>query len=144
VAFSLHCHLSLPPQLHSRHKNSITVNALASVVEQHSTQVYYAPLANADVYMDDIIGIYQPASMSKQEFASQILHTIDSSSPRTNPSPPHYQAFVWRYSLPNNIKSHLISATNPTGTITNSDLELAPLNIRTFCHTSKTFITSAY
>jgi hypothetical protein len=48
-----------------------------STTTQRHTQVYDTPLANADVYMDDVIGIYQPASMSKQKFARHILHTID-------------------------------------------------------------------
>lgn len=38
---------------------------------------------------------------------------------------PLYQAFVWQHHLPDTIRSRLISTNNPTGTITNSDLELA-------------------
>jgi hypothetical protein len=38
---------------------------------------------------------------------------------------PQYHAFVWRHRLPDTIRSRLISTSNPTGTITNSDLELA-------------------
>jgi hypothetical protein len=36
-----------------------------------------------------------------------------------------YRPFVWRFRLPESIRSQLISNNNPTGRITNSDLELA-------------------
>jgi hypothetical protein len=45
-------------------------------LRQHH-QVYGTPVAHSDVYIDDIIGIWQPASMSKQQFTTHIFHTID-------------------------------------------------------------------
>jgi hypothetical protein len=51
-------------------------------------QVYDTPVAHADVYIDDIIGIWQPASMSKQQFTRHIFHTIDKVFRPSEPSDP--------------------------------------------------------
>jgi hypothetical protein len=50
---------------------------------------------------------------------------------QSTPSEPSYRSYVWRYRLPDNVRSKLISETNPTGSITNSDLELAAAVVHT-------------
>ena len=40
-------------------------------------QFYDSPLASSDVYMDDIIGLYQPAAMPELTFIRHIFHNID-------------------------------------------------------------------
>jgi hypothetical protein len=44
---------------------------------------------------------------------------------QSTPKNPKYRSYVWRYRLPDDIRSKLISDTNPKGSINNSDLELA-------------------
>jgi hypothetical protein len=62
---------------------------------------------------------------------------------------PEYTAYVWRYRLPDEIRKQLVSDTNPTGTITNSDLELAaavvhPDVIATQCDISESTIATLH
>jgi hypothetical protein len=51
-------------------------------------QFYATPLAHSDVYIDDIIGLYQHAAMPKQQFTRHILHTIDRIFRPLEPSDP--------------------------------------------------------
>jgi hypothetical protein len=41
------------------------------------SQFYDKPLANTDVYIDDIIGLYQPSSMPVPQFIRHIFHNVD-------------------------------------------------------------------
>ena len=44
--------------------------------------------------------------------------------PSNNPYYPHHPPYVWRTPFPPQIQCELITTTNPSGTITNSNLEL--------------------
>jgi hypothetical protein len=50
---------------------------------------------------------------------------------QSTPSESSCRSYVWRYRLPDDVRSKLITETNPTGSITNSNLELAAAVVHT-------------
>jgi hypothetical protein len=54
-------------------------------------QFYDRPLANSEVYMDDIIGLYQPAAMPELTFIHHIFHNIDRIFHPLDPTDPPYR-----------------------------------------------------
>lgn len=46
-------------------------------------------------------------------------------TPQSTPENPLYESFLWRAQFPDHIRNDLVTWTNPLGSISNSDLELA-------------------
>ncbi len=46
-------------------------------------------------------------------------------APQSTPEAPMHQSYLWQFKLPEHIRTRLISNATPTGSISNSDLELA-------------------
>jgi hypothetical protein len=68
---------------------------------------------------------------------------------QSTPLTPSYRSYVWRFRLPDHIRNKLVSDANPTGFVTNSDLELAaavvhPDIIATQCDVTETTVASLH